>query len=107
MSCGVGRRRGSDLAWLWLWYRLAATALIQPLAWECPYAAGMALKRQKKKKKRKKKTIYICLFNVNVFLLINIVGFLIWDISCDPTKKEKFLSFLKLWFSVKKESSET
>ena len=23
MSCGVGRRRGSDLEWLWLWRRPA------------------------------------------------------------------------------------
>ena len=36
-----------DLALLWLWRRLAATALIQPLAWEPPYAAGAALKRQR------------------------------------------------------------
>ena len=28
--------------------RLAATALIRPLAWETPHAAGAALKRQKK-----------------------------------------------------------
>ena len=57
MSCGVGRRIGSDLALLWLWRRLVATALIRSLAWEPPYAAGAALKRkkdQKKKKKRKK-----------------------------------------------------
>ena len=33
---------------LWLWCRPAATALIRPLAWEPPYAAGAALKRQKK-----------------------------------------------------------
>ena len=33
---------------LWLWCRLVATALIRPLAWEPPYAAGAALKRQKK-----------------------------------------------------------
>ena len=39
-----------------VWYRPAATTLIQPLAWEPPYAMGSALKRQKKKKKRKKKT---------------------------------------------------
>ena len=50
MSCGVGRRRGLDLALLWLWCRLAATALIQPLAWEPPHVAGVALKRQKKLK---------------------------------------------------------
>jgi len=31
--------------WLWLW--LAAVAPIQPLAWEPPYAIGVALKRQK------------------------------------------------------------
>ena len=36
---------------LWPWYRPAATALIRPLAWEPPYAAGAALKRPKKKKK--------------------------------------------------------
>ena len=48
MSCGVGRRQGSDLALPWLWRRLAATALIQPPAWEPPYAAGVALKRKQK-----------------------------------------------------------
>ena len=31
-SCGVGRRRGSDPALLWLWRRLMATAPIRPLA---------------------------------------------------------------------------
>ena len=30
MSCGVGRRGGSDPALLWLWCRLAAVALIDP-----------------------------------------------------------------------------
>ena len=30
--------------------RAAAAAAIQPLAWEPPYAEGVALKRQKKKK---------------------------------------------------------
>ena len=38
----VGRSWGSDLALLWLWYRLVATAPIGPLAWESPYAAGEA-----------------------------------------------------------------
>ena len=32
-----------------LWRRLAAAALIRPLAWELPYAMGVALKRPKKK----------------------------------------------------------
>ena len=31
-----------------------AIALIRPLAWKPPYAAGAALKRQKRKKERKK-----------------------------------------------------
>ena len=48
MSCGVGRRRGSDLALLWLWCRLAAAAPTGPLAWEPPYAVGVALKRKRK-----------------------------------------------------------
>ena len=50
MNCGVGRRRGSDLALLWLWHRPAAVAPIRPLAWEPPYAAGAALENTKKKK---------------------------------------------------------
>ena len=53
MSCGVGRRYGLDPALLWLWCRLAATALIRPGAWEPPYASGAALKRQKTKKQKK------------------------------------------------------
>ena len=32
-----------DLALLWLWCRLVATAPIGPLAWEPPYAVGAAL----------------------------------------------------------------
>ena len=50
MSCGVGGRQGLDLALLWLWSRPAATALIRPLAWEPPYAAGVAPKKTKNKK---------------------------------------------------------
>ena len=54
MSCGVGCRCGFDLALLWLWYRPVATALIQPLAWESPYATGVALKNKKQKQKPKR-----------------------------------------------------
>ena len=50
MSCGVGPRRGSELALLWLWHRPAAVAPSGPLAWQPPYATGVALKRQKTKK---------------------------------------------------------
>ena len=63
MSCGVGRRHGSDPALLWLWCRPPATALIRPLAWERPYAVGAALemaKRPKKKRKERKVDIQWC-----------------------------------------------
>ena len=52
--CDVCRTRGLDPVLLWLWFRLAAAALIWPLAWEAPYATGTALKRPKKKKKKKR-----------------------------------------------------
>ena len=51
VSCGVGHRRNSDLASLWLWHRPAVVALIQALAWELPYAADVALKKPKKQTK--------------------------------------------------------
>ena len=57
MSCGVGHRRGSDPALLWLWRRLAATALIGPLAWEPPYATRAALEKEKRPKKEKKEEV--------------------------------------------------
>jgi len=53
VSCGVGRRRGSDPTLLWLWCRLEAAAPIQPLTWELPYATGVALKRPGKKKRKR------------------------------------------------------
>ena len=36
-----------DPTLLWLWCRPAAAALIQPLAWVLPYAAGVTLKSKK------------------------------------------------------------
>ena len=62
MSSGVDLRCGLDLVLLWLWCRPAAVAPIRSLAWELPYAAGAALKRQTKtnthtKKQKKKKRI--------------------------------------------------
>jgi len=47
VSCGVGHRPGLDLALLWLWCRLVAVALIQPLGWEPLCAAGADLKDKK------------------------------------------------------------
>ena len=59
MSCAVGHRCGSDLVSLGLWCRPAAAAPIRPLAWEPPYVAGAALKRQKDKKTKKKKLSFL------------------------------------------------
>ena len=48
MSRSVGQRRGLNPELLWLWRRPAATALIRPLAWEPPYATGVAPEKGKK-----------------------------------------------------------
>ena len=53
MSCGVGCRHNSDPMLLWLWCRPAAIAPIRPLAWEPPYATGVALEKAKRPKKKK------------------------------------------------------
>ena len=53
-ACCVGRRFGLDLALLWLWCRSAAAALIWPLAWDLPYAAGSTLKRKENKNPKNK-----------------------------------------------------
>ena len=45
----VGCRRSLDLVLMWLWCKPEATAPIQLLAWELPYAASAPLKRQKEK----------------------------------------------------------
>ena len=50
LNCGVGFRYSSDSALLWLWYRPAAAAPIRPLAWELPYATGVAKKKIKQTK---------------------------------------------------------
>ena len=56
-----------DMVLLWLWCRPAATAPIQPLAWELPYATGEALGKKGKEKERKEtphnsKNKCICMF---------------------------------------------
>ena len=51
MSCGVGHKRGSDPALLWLRRRPVATAPIRPLAWEPPYATGAALEKDPPQKR--------------------------------------------------------
>ena len=57
MSCGVGGRRNSDPALLWLRCRQAAVAPIRPLDWKPPCASGAALKKKKKKTKKITKNI--------------------------------------------------
>ena len=46
---------GWDLVLLWLWCRPAATAPLDLLAWDLPYAVGAAKKSKKKKKQKKKR----------------------------------------------------
>ena len=48
VNCGAHHRLSSDPTLLCLWCRSAAAALIQPLVWEHPYAAGAAVKKEKK-----------------------------------------------------------
>ena len=55
MSCGVGRRRGSDPKLLWLWYRHVATAPIGPLALGTSMCCRSSPRKGKKKKKEKRK----------------------------------------------------
>ena len=50
MTCGVGRRCGSDLVLLWLWYRPAVVAPIQPL--------GSSICHRFSPKRGRKKEIY-------------------------------------------------
>ena len=67
VSCGVSHRRGSDPALLWLWLRPVATALIGPLAWETPYAKGVALKRPQKKKSTYEDQLYFYALVINIY----------------------------------------
>ena len=54
VSCGVGCKGGLDPALLWLWYKPGATAPIQPLVGDPPYAEGVALKKTKNEKEKRK-----------------------------------------------------
>ena len=61
----------NDPALLWLWCRPAAAAPIRPLAWEPPYAVGVAL--EKPKKDHKKLTV---IHKVNYFTNLTAFFFL-------------------------------
>ena len=67
MGCGMGHRCGSDLVLLWLWLRSAAAVPIQPLAWELPYVAGVAIKKKKRKKEKEKNAIDFIIHKFTVF----------------------------------------
>ena len=45
--------------YMYLWRRPAITAPIQPLAWEPPYATGVALEKAKRQKNKNKNKIMI------------------------------------------------
>ena len=60
----IGGGHSSDLVLLWLWCRPVATAFIQHLAWELPYAAGAALKKHTQKKDNKEELSF-CLVTVH------------------------------------------
>ena len=57
MACGVGRTCGLDPELLWLWCMSVAKALIRPLDWGPPYAAGAA--QEMAKRQNKIKTLYL------------------------------------------------
>ena len=88
MSYGVGCRRGSDPMLLWLWHRPAATALIRPLAWEPPYAVGVAQENTQKRPKKKVKCA--------------IQWFLVYSKSCTSvtaiSTRTFFAVFCKFWY---------
>ena len=58
-----GCRRGSDPTLQWLWCRLAAVALIQPLVWE-PSACYRCGPKKAKKKKFSRNYIHSCYYNI-------------------------------------------
>ena len=58
MSCGIGCKYSLALALLWLWCWPVATALIQPLTWEPPYALRGGPKKTPPPKKRRIRCTY-------------------------------------------------
>ena len=60
LSCGAGRRCGSDLALLWLWRRPAAVALIRPLAWGTSICCKRGPKKQNKREREREGLGFLC-----------------------------------------------
>ena len=65
MGCGVDCRCDLDPALLWLWCRPAAVALIEPLAWELLYGAGIPKKEKKKKMTEKEARAKVGVFKAS------------------------------------------
>ena len=101
MSCGVGRRHGSDPMLLWLWRRLVATAPIQPLAWEPLYAAGAALEKAKRQKNKIKYTFLLLPFSDDSPLktLSNCTAILETPSFVTSMKMEKLVEQTNMFFS--------
>ena len=67
MSCMCMSKMWLGPMLLWLWHSLAATAPIQPLAWELPYTSSAA--PSAKKTNQKKKLCMCLLYNPEIVLL--------------------------------------
>ena len=95
MSCGVGRRCGSDLVWLWLWRRTTPTALIRPLAWEPPYATGAALKANKQTMTKKTQNLVDRLMIDSKILKWNLLReiYTVGVLKPKTIRKKRFCSF--------------
>ena len=82
MSCGVGHRRSLDLALLWLWLRLAATALTGPPSLGTSTCQLCSPEKIKDKKKKKKGIVGYHLFSLksytnsdaHIYIYVNISG---------------------------------
>ena len=73
---------------LWLWCRRAAVALIQHLAWELPYAAGMALKS--KKKEKSVGSFFVVRWLKDLSLSLQQPGLLLWH-GFDPWPRNFYM----------------
>ena len=75
-----------------LWHRPTAAALIQPLAWELPYAVGMTIKSNKQKTQAP-----------NCQLPVRLLGDQKWERPAghhwpDPFHSMEYIISLFLWF---------
>ena len=81
MSCGIGCKRGSDLALLWLWHGPAAIALIWPPSLETSICHRCSPKKTKKKKLK----AFFFLVKVTPAAYGSSKDGVNWSCSCWPT----------------------